>query len=169
MSPFESLSPDAVIVDISSNNGSERLDNLPDWKLAAKEVDYAIIRTTMGAAGIDESYKYNFEQAKHYGVGTGAYHFFRPDSTGYSQAINFLKAIQPYDPDFIAVDIEPPSDGKSVSPTVYADELLSFIEEVRLWRGEYPVIYTNFESWRTLVGTQHDETFKKCELWVASW
>jgi len=158
-----------LIVDVSSNNGSKRLNNLPDWNLASKRVKFAILRSTMGAAGLDPSFKYNVEQALHYGVGVGAYHFFRPDSTGYAQAINFLKAVQPYEIKYLAVDVEPTVDGTDSSPTVYADELLSFIEEVKLWTGEYPRIYTNFESWRVLVGTQHDETFKKCRLWVANY
>lgn len=153
---------------MSSNNGSEALGNLIEWELAKLDgLDYAIIRATMGSAGLDTSFNYNVEGAQRVGVGTGAYHFFRPDSGGTAQADNFLKVTQGYPLDFFDVDVEPPSDSTTLSPTLYAEALYDFVETFKRAKGFYPAIYTNFESWRTLVGTQHDDTFAKCQLHVA--
>lgn len=166
---FSDLTADSVIVDVSSNNGTESRGNLIDWELASETVDYAIIRSTMGAKGFDESFAYNIVVAQRYGVGTGAYHFFRPDSDGTAQAQHFLNVTQPYSLDFFAVDVEPPSDGVTIAPNLYAKALYEFVMEFKRVKGFYPTIYTNFESWRTLVGTDYDATFKLCPLWVANY
>jgi GH25 family lysozyme M1 (1,4-beta-N-acetylmuramidase) len=144
---------------------------LPDWNLAKDSgLDYVIVRSSMGVAGVDESYSYNVIGARQAGIGVGAYHFFRPEHRGQSQAAHFLSVLESHAiDDFIAVDVEPPSDGTTIHPTLYADELYNFITEIKLRRGSYPDIYTNFESWRLLVGTQHDAEFSKCGLWVANY
>ena len=77
-------------IDVSSHNGMMNLD------AAAKDgVEFVFIKASEGATFRDPNFRLNYTKARHAGLMTGAYHFFRFDVDGVSQAVNFLRAIGP--------------------------------------------------------------------------
>lgn len=156
---------EGLTCDVSSNNG------VIDWdKAYADGFRNAIIRSTMGGAGVDTAFVANVQQAVAAGFRVGYYHFFRPDSTGEKQAENFLRTVSgKTTPFWLAVDVEPPSDGASTTKADYAAKLAEFVRYIRDETGELPVIYTSQSMWEELVGTAEDALFAQCRLWVANY
>ena len=72
-------------IDVSSHNGMMNLD------AAAKDgVEFIFIKASEGATFRDENFRLNYSKARHAGMKTGAYHFFRFDVDGVAQAVNFV-------------------------------------------------------------------------------
>ena len=157
---------DGLTIDVSSNNGDI------DWKAARTTgVDNAVLRSTMGGAGIDTQLQKNFDGAFMEGIGIWFYHLFRPDSDGVPQAQHFLKTARQLSTKArLAVDVESVvAPQRELTKEQYADELAAFVRKLRDATGELPVIYTSQGEWNKLVGTQHDDLFAQCDLWVANY
>lgn len=160
-SPIPSLDK---IIDVSSNNGTI------DWKAArADGVDIAILRASMGAAGVDTSLLFNFNGAFSQGAGIWFYHLFRPDSDGVPQAYHFLNTTRPLaHRTRMCVDVESVvAPRRILSKPQYADQLAAFVTAIKNETGELPTIYTSYGEWGKLVGRQHDALFAQCRLWCA--
>ena len=159
-------SPRAEIVDLSSNNG------LPRWN-EATTVKLAILRATMGNAGVDTALAHNASGTQAVGIPAAYYHLFRPEDSGASQARHFLDTVgdKPYV--FLAVDVEQVVD----TPISYYREnklqitarLHELVVEIRKATGVYPYIYTGAWFWDVYIAATYDDTFSKCLLWVAEY
>lgn len=65
-----------------------------DWQtLSAQNIDFAFIKATEGSGTIDERFSYNWAEANKTDLYVGAYHFFSFDSSGITQAENFIKTV----------------------------------------------------------------------------
>ncbi len=69
-----------------------------DWnRLASQSIDFAFIKATEGSTYVDDRFAYNYSEAKNTSLRVGAYHFFSFDSSGETQAQNFISTVEPYD------------------------------------------------------------------------
>lgn len=129
-------------VDVSAHQG--RID----WQiLRSQNIRFAFIKATEGSSWVDKHFAYNFEHAKKQGLYVGAYHFFSFDSSGRTQAENFIanvsnaldsKSLPPVvDIEFYGTKAKNPPD----SHKVYA-ELDTLLEALEGHYGFKPIIYT---------------------------
>ena len=89
-------------IDISAHNGLIDFDSV-----AAADIDFVYIKASEGDTFRDIAFPYNLLHARDAGLAVGAYHFFRFDCDGRTQAENLLSAIDRINLDLpIAIDIE---------------------------------------------------------------
>ena len=75
-------------VDVSSYQGKI------DWQtLSEQGIDFAFIKATEGSSFADRNFEYNCTEVRKTPLRWGAYHFFSYDSSGDTQADNFIKTV----------------------------------------------------------------------------
>ncbi len=89
-------------IDVSAHNGMMNLD-----AAAEAGIEFIFLKATEGTDFRDPNFALNYLKAGHAGMKRGAYHFFRFDSDGTSQAQNLLKALRGRPLELgIAIDVE---------------------------------------------------------------
>ncbi|RDU65259.1 lysozyme [Helicobacter didelphidarum] len=71
-------------VDVSAHQGDI------DWRILSKDLSFAFIKATEGSSWSDKKFQYNWEKSLENLSVIGAYHFFSFDSSGETQAKNFI-------------------------------------------------------------------------------
>ena len=139
-----------------------------DWeKLEEQGVMFAFIKATEGSGHVDESSRYNLENALKTGIKTSAYHFFSFDSAGETQADNFISAVKKEEISIPPViDIEYYADKAQNKPTAEETEkiLTPLIERLESYYGVKPIIYTTLPVYFRYV---HGK-FSDYPLWIRS-
>lgn len=80
---------DAVIgVDLSNHQGDVDMQSLKQ-----QNIQFAYFKATEGSSYVDEYYANNMKNANEVGLPAGAYHFFSFESSGKTQAENFIATI----------------------------------------------------------------------------
>ena len=87
---FVNESRNTIGVDVSSYQADIDMN-----KLKEQNIQFIYIKATEGSSGQDSRFAENWENAKHAGLLSGAYHFFSFDSDGKTQAENFIKMVGP--------------------------------------------------------------------------
>lgn len=117
-----------------------------DWnKLAEQNVSFAFIKATEGSGMIDESVKYNLKAADDTDIKISAYHFFSFDSSGETQAENFISTVEKESIDMPPViDIEYYGDKACNKPDSADMEkiLIPLLSALENYYGVKPIIYT---------------------------
>lgn len=129
-------------IDVSTYQGSI------DWPvLADNNLTFAFIKATEGSSYQDEKFKYNWDEASKTPLKIGAYHFFSYETSGATQADNYIKTV-PIKKDALppVVDLEfygnytsfnsPPKD-------TTLKELNLLLERLEAHYGKKPIIYTS--------------------------
>lgn len=99
-------------VDISSYQGEVDMA-----KLKEQDVQFVYIKATEGSQYVDERFARNWELAKEVDLPAGAYHFFSYESSGATQAENFIKTVGELDGRLIPViDMELSKEQKEKPP-----------------------------------------------------
>jgi Lyzozyme M1 (1,4-beta-N-acetylmuramidase) len=132
-------------VDISSYQGNI------DWPVLSKQgVDFAFIKATEGSSSQDKQFQYNWVNANQAKLKVGAYHFFSFDSSGTTQADNFIhivpkqaKSLPP------VVDIELYGEkGKKPPDKAKTNEALDeLLDKLETYYGKKPIIYATEKSY----------------------
>ncbi len=147
-------------VDVSNYQG------LIDWdKLEEQNVAFAFIKATEGSGHIDESARRNLERASKTNIKKSAYHFFSFDSSGETQAENYISVVGADEIDMPpVVDIEYYADKKSNKPTKEETEqiLRPLLEKLEEYYGVKPIIYTTLPVYFRYV----KENFSDYPLWI---
>ena len=147
-------------VDVSNYQG------LIDWdKLEEQNVAFAFIKATEGSGHIDESARRNLERASKTSIKKSAYHFFSFDSSGETQAENYISVVGADEIDMPpVVDIEYYADKKSNKPTKEETEqiLRPLLEKLEEYYGVKPIIYTTLPVYFRYV----KENFSDYPLWI---
>lgn len=147
-------------VDVSNYQG------LIDWdKLEEQNVAFAFIKATEGSGHIDESARRNLERASKTSIKKSAYHFFSFDSSGKTQAENYISVVGADEIDMPpVVDIEYYADKKSNKPTKEETEqiLRPLLEKLEEYYGVKPIIYTTLPVYFRYV----KENFSDYPLWI---
>lgn len=147
-------------VDVSNYQG------LIDWdKLEEQNVAFAFIKATEGSGHIDESARRNLERASKTSIKKSAYHFFSFDSSGETQAENYISVVGADEIDMPpVVDIEYYADKKSNKPTKEETEqiLRPLLEKLEEYYGVKPIIYTTLPVYFRYI----KENFSDYPLWI---
>lgn len=151
-----------VGLDLSSHNG------VPDFSLIADAgIDFVYLKASEGVDFKDPSFARNYVAARDAGLPVGAYHFFRFDSDGLSQAKNLLESIRGCRLDLpVAIDIEEYGNPASISTEIIRSRLEAMVAYLR-GKGREVIFYTNKNGEaRFLRG--HYEHDSEPELWICS-
>lgn len=126
-------------IDISAHNDSVDLKAARE----AHDISFVFVKATEGATFKDRNFIQNVRAAKDAGLPVGAYHFFRFESPGMMQALNFLNSVRGRELDLpLVIDIEEWGNPHHVpAETVRArlQEMTDYLES----HGYQYIIYTN--------------------------
>lgn len=137
-----------------------------DWqKLSEEDIQFAFIKATEGSGYVDDKFSQNYENAQKTDLRIGAYHFFSYDSSGETQAENFINTVAKTD-DMLppVIDIEFYGDKKENLPDKdktqkELDVLISKLEE---YYGKTPIIYATEKSYELYIADKYDN----CDIWI---
>lgn len=144
-------------IDVSSHNGDMNLED------AARDgIEFIFIKASEGADFRDKNFTINYKKAREAGLKIGAYHFFRFETDGVSQAINLLRAIGQRHLDLgIAVDVESHGNTMDVPPDSITDRLTAMVDFLNLC-GHRVMFYSNRQGYYDYLSS----TFEGYPLWI---
>lgn len=155
------VSTEAIIgVDVS-----EYQDKIDMKKISEQNVSFVYIKATEGSSYQDACFRENWKNAHDCGLPAGAYHFFSFDSSGKTQAQNFIAAVGDLKGDLIpVVDFEYYGDKQKSPPDKekVLRELHTFLELLEKEYGVKPMIYTL----KNIYNVYLDGEVKGYPLWV---
>lgn len=147
-------------VDVSSYQGDI------DWDILSQQgIKFAFIKATEGSTFIDRYFKNNWENACKTDLRIGAYHFFSFDSSGKTQAQNFIKVVSITDnmlPPVIDLEFygekakNPPS---KEEVKIILNDLLESLESHYKMR---PIIYATKSSYRKYIKGDYNDY----DIWI---
>ena len=126
------------------------------------QIRFAFIKATEGIDNTDPQFRRNWRRAKSNNLTRGAYHFFVASKDGKLQAENFIKRVEKLE----AGDLPPVLDielRNGVGIEQLKREARKWLETVENYYGIVPIIYTNVDFYRNILGSEFD----KYPLWVA--
>ncbi len=149
-------------VDVSNYQGDI------NWhELEAQNVSFAFIKATEGSGHTDESVRRNLDRAASTDIRVSAYHFFSFDSSGETQADNFMAAVGRDEIDMPPViDIEYYAEKRKNKPSrEHAESILRpLLTRLEEYYGTKPIIYTTLPVYCRYVR----ESFSDYPLWIRS-
>lgn len=137
-----------------------------DWEaVKAGGNDFCFIKATEGVGVINPLFKHDWEASRAAGMIRGAYHFFRPQHDGRTQANHFLQQVGGLFPVDLpcVLDIEV-MDGVSADGVRFS--IMNFLNQVQSVTKKVPIIYG---SPSFLGALQLDASFAGYPLWVANY
>ncbi len=149
-------------VDVSSWQGNI------DWKqLASQNVRFAFIKATEGSGHVDKCFADNWRSVSETDIVAGAYHFFSFESSGRTQAENFISVV-PVSENALppVVDLEYYGDhGRNPLPAKkIVPELKTLLDALEAHYGKRPIIYVTEPSYLQYVYTYFDDY----DIWFRS-
>lgn len=148
-------------IDISHHNGDIDFE-----KVASEEADVAFVylKATEGTDFIDPAFVRNSRLSVAAGLPTGAYHFFRYDTDGELQALNFLHALKGRSLSLPpAIDVEDWGNPDGHTTALIVERLRAMTGYLER-SGYSPVIYTNLDGYHRLIKGNFDHL----PLWISS-
>lgn len=137
-----------------------------DWnELEEQNVSFAFIKATEGSSHVDEFFPQNIENIQNTDIYHSAYHFFSFESSGETQAENYISTV---DKDSInlppVVDIEFYGDKFRHQPSVdeTAEILSPLLTKLEEYYGEKPIIYTTATAYLKYIR----KDFADYPLWI---
>lgn len=143
--------------DISAHNGYANMK-------AAADAGYkfVFIKASEGTDFRDSNFALNYTKARHAGLKTGAYHFFRFDRDGVEQARNFLKVVGPRELELgLAIDVEDTGNARGVPLDSIQERLQRMVEYINMC-GHRVIFYSNRAGYEKYLM----DTFPGFPLWV---
>lgn len=138
-----------------------------DWEILSNQnISFAYIKATEGSSHEDDKFRKNWSEASNTDLRIGAYHFFSFESSGLTQAENFIDKVYVVDNMLPPVcDIEPY--GKYVelsgNDTKVLEELGIWLEVIENHYEMKPVIYTTEDYYDTICSH-----FNQYDIWIRS-
>lgn len=128
------------------------------------QIDFVIVRATMGENKTDSKFTKNWKALKNLKVIKGAYHYYRPDENSSLQAKNFIKNVKLEKGDLPPVlDIEKYSRVQSINSL--KNGLLNWLTIVEKHYETTPILYTYNKFYVSTIKT--DSRFDKYPVWIA--
>lgn len=147
-------------VDVSSYQGQI------DWPtLASQDLSFAFIKATEGSSYVDPCFDYNYRQARQTHLRIGAYHFFSYDSSGDTQADNFIRTVEPIDNMLPpVVDLEFYGDKEANPPPreVVNQQLDLLLTRLEQHYGMRPILYATEKSYSLYLAGGYEEY----DIWI---
>lgn len=133
-------------IDISAHNGVIDFD-----AVKADGYDFVIIKATEGATFKDKAFLDNYARATEAGLKVGAYHFFRFETSGYMQGLNFVNSLNGRDLHLpVAIDIEEWTNSAAQPTKHVLDRLNEMIDHLEK-HGYRVMLYTNKNGFERFV------------------
>lgn len=120
-------------------------------KLKEQGISFVYLKATEGTKYTDDSFRKNWERAEEADLPAGAYHFFSYDSSGRTQAQNFIDTVGDLDGRLLpVVDVEYYGDKEDNPPDKdeLRQELQEFLDCLEEHYGVKPMIYTRLDLYR---------------------
>lgn len=125
-------------IDISAHNGEIDFPIVRDGGY-----EFVLIKATEGATFKDRRFIENLRRAREAGMKVGAYHFFRFDTPGYMQGLNFLNSVKSRQLDLpLVIDVEEWTNPNSQATTLVLERLGEMIDHLES-HGYRVMLYTN--------------------------
>lgn len=146
-------------IDISAHNG------VVDFQaVRASGVEFVLVKATEGNGFKDSRFVDNVREARRAGLKVGAYHFFRFDVPGVTQAINFMHSVRGRKLDLpLAVDFEEWTNPSSMPDDTVSARLDEMLRRLQC-NGYNVLIYTNKDGYERFVKGR----FNDYPLWLCS-
>lgn len=158
------IEPDAAMypvrgIDVSAHNGKIDFE-----RVRADGYSFVMIKATEGTDFKDRNFVDNIRMARDAGLKVGAYHFFRFDTDGNLQALNFLHSLRNRELDFPAViDVEEWGNPDGTATSQIVGRLRQMIERME-YHGVDVVLYTNKDAYDRFIR----DNFANYPLWICS-
>ena len=123
------------------------------------------IQATEGSTLVDEYFKYNYEQAQKTNICVGAYHFFSFDSSGKTQAENFIAAVEKCDnmlPPVIDIEFYGNKEKNPPARTDVREKLDTLIESLETHYEMKPIIYATEKSYSLYLA----DAYEDYDIWI---
>lgn len=147
-------------VDVSSYQGTV------DWGvLASQKISFAYIKATEGSGMQDENFKSNWKAASKTGLKIGAYHFFSFESSGATQADNYIKTVPRLEgglPPVVDLELYGDFGNKPPAKAVIDSELGAMLAKLEAQYGKKPVIYVTEKCYDLYIR----EGFSQNPIWI---
>jgi lysozyme len=145
-------------IDVSNHQG--RID----WeKVKSDRVDFVYIKATEGGNFVDQSFNYNWSEARKREIRVGAYHFFTLCKSGEEQAMNFISIVPKAEN-----SLPPAIDLEFIGNCSSRPDLIDFNSQIRIFydivKNHYntqPVIYTTYDF-----NNRYDLSHYRKYLWI---
>lgn len=132
-----------------------------DWKgLEDEGIGFAFIKATEGSSHVDRNFEYNWKEAHKTDMKVGAYHFLSYDTSGATQAENYIDTVgvkwgmmpPAVDVEFYGKYIDHHPNAKKVHKVL--DVMLEALEDKY---NRKPIIYTNLYIYDTYISGRYDD------------
>lgn len=142
-------------IDVSSHQG------LIDWGvLSHQNIDFVFIKATEGSTFKDKMFDYNWKNASKTNLKVGAYHFFSFESSGITQAENFIRTV-PVQRGMLppVIDFEFYGDvEKNPLTKEKTQEILNdIISALELHYGQTPIIYATPKAYNSYLKDEYND------------
>ena len=129
-----------------------------DWQLiSSQEIKFAFVKATEGSSYSDPFFAVNITSSRENGIYAGAYHFFSSESSGKTQAENFIKTVSEYNIDLPPVlDFEISNTQRGEKENIISEAHI-FLREIEAYFAVKPIIYTTSESYKAFLTDGFDE------------
>lgn len=142
-------------VDVSSYQGKIY------WKtLSEQDIQFAFIKATEGSSFVDPNFSENYSNAQKTKLRIGAYHFFSYDSSGKTQAENFIKVVPISDnmlPPVVDVEFYGNKEKNPPNPKDVDKELSAFLQEIEKHYKKKPIIYATVKSYDMFISGKYTD------------
>jgi GH25 family lysozyme M1 (1,4-beta-N-acetylmuramidase) len=142
-----------------------------DWAaVGASVVDFAFIKESQSTNFTDPNFTRNRQGAKAAGVISGAYHYWRPDTTAWAQIQHFVAVAGKWQPGDLppCLDVElDPGEFPNYTPAQLVAHVRGCLVAMEQLCGKRPIIYTYPAFWRERMG--NSKAFTDYPLWIASY
>ena len=140
-----------------------------NWSaLKQQDIKFAFIKATEGSDFVDKNFKHNWEEAHNVGLYVGAYHFFSFESSGKTQAENFINVVgelkQNSLPPVIDIEYYNVNDKKSVSNEKICKEIKVMSNVLEEYYGKKPILYVTYKTYKDFIGEGLNDNM----IWVRS-
>lgn len=148
-----------VGIDVSAHNGDIDFDAVKD-----EGIEFVIIKASEGGTFKDRKFVENVRKARKAGLKIGAYHFFRFDTPGYMQGLNFHNSLHGRELDLPAViDIEEFTNPNFQATRLVMNRVIEMADYLES-HGYRVMLYTNKKGHTRFIKGQL-ETYP---LWICS-
>ncbi len=149
-------------VDVSSYQGEI------DWKvLSEQDIDFVFIKATEGSSFVDRNFEYNYSEAIKTRLRVGAYHFFSYESSGETQADNFIGAVHKTEnmlPPVVDVEFYGDYEKNPLSREEVSAELQKCLDRLEEYYDIKPIIYATSRSYSRYLSGEYEDY----DIWIRS-
>lgn len=149
-------------LDVSHHQGCIDWEEVARAKVGGHDIEFVIVKATEGSSLLDKQFRRNFREAREEGLIRGAYHFYRPTSSGEEQARHFMNKVhlEPGDlPPVLDIEVK----GKQSTEELQREALI-WLRLLERRYGVPPIIYTGLKFKQDYLNA---ESFERYPFWIA--